>query len=380
MNESSINQAGTSQLPDETTAALRLNLVPGVGPRIYADLIETFGSPAKVLAAAPADLRRVSGVGAKLVDAIVNAEDTSNVDQQISVCNANGIEIIDRDSSAYPAPLAEIYDPPSVLFSKGTLIPADNLAIAIVGSRHATNYGIRTAARLAQGLAMSGITIVSGLARGIDAAAHHGAIEAGGRTLAVLGGGHLRLYPPEHAKLAEQISRQGAVLSESLPQCAPKSGSFPRRNRIVSGLSLGLIVVEAAQRSGALISARLAMEQGREVLAVPGPIDSRMSRGCHRLLKDGAKLVESVDDVLEELGPLAAPTRINDETEIRHPAELKLSDQESLVLNSIQSEATEFDLIIEQTGLPASRVLSTISVLEMRRLVKRVSGTALVRV
>ena len=380
MNESSIDQAGTNQLPDETTAALRLNLVPGVGPRIYADLIETFGSPAKVLAAAPADLRRVSGVGAKLVDAIVNAEDTSNVDQQISVCNANGIEIIDRDSSAYPAPLAEIYDPPSVLFSKGTLIPADNLAIAIVGSRHATNYGIRTAARLAQGLAMSGITIVSGLARGIDAAAHHGAIEAGGRTLAVLGGGHLRLYPPEHAKLAEQISRQGAVLSESLPQCAPKSGSFPRRNRIVSGLSLGLIVVEAAQRSGALISARLAMEQGREVLAVPGPIDSRMSRGCHRLLKDGAKLVESVDDVLEELGPLAAPTRINDETEIRHPAELKLSDQESLVLNSIQSEATEFDLIIEQTGLPASRVLSTISVLEMRRLVKRVSGTALVRV
>ena len=227
---------------------------------------------------------------------------------------------------------------------------------------------------------MSGITVVSGLARGIDASAHHGAMEAGGRTLAVLGGGHLRLYPPEHAKLAEQISNQGAVLSESLPESSPKTGSFPRRNRIVSGLSLGVIVVEAAERSGALISARLAMEQGREVFAVPGRIDSRMSRGCHRLLKDGAKLVESVDDVLEELGPLATPTRIDAETEIRHPAELKLSDQESLVLNAIKSDATEFDMIMEQTGLPAARVLSTISVLEMRRLVKRVSGTALVRV
>lgn len=343
-------------------------------------MIEAFGSPAKVLAAAPADLRNVGGVGAKLVSAIVNAEDTTNVQKQISVCKANGIDIIDRDSAAYPVSLKEIYDPPAVLFSKGTLAPADNLAIAIVGSRHPTNYGIRTAARLAQGLAASGITVVSGLARGIDAAAHHGAITAGGRTLAVLGGGHLRLYPPEHTKLAQQICNQGAVLSESPPQCAPKSGSFPRRNRIVSGLSLGLIVVEAAQRSGALISARLAMEQGREVFAVPGPIDSRVSRGCHGLLKDGAKLVESVEDVLEELGPLAAPTRIDDETEIRHPAELKLNDQELMVLNAIKSEATEFDLIIEQTGLSASGALSAISVLEMRRLVKRVSGTALVRV
>ena len=227
---------------------------------------------------------------------------------------------------------------------------------------------------------MAGITIVSGLARGIDASAHHAAMEAGGRTLAVLGGGHLRLYPAEHADLAKRITNQGAVLSESLPESAPKNGSFPRRNRIVTGLSLGVIVVEAAQRSGALISARLAMEQGREVFAVPGQIDSRMSQGCHQLLKDGAKLVQSIDDVLEELGPLATPTQIDSETEIRHPAELKLSDQESQVLNAIKADATEFDLIMEQTGLPASRVLSTISVLEMRRLVKRVSGTALVRI
>ena len=365
---------------DETTAALCLNLAPGVGPRIYADLIEAFGSAAGVLAAAPADLRNVNGVGSKLVSAIVNAPQTVNVDQQISICKENKIEILNRDSENYPVPLSEIYDPPSILFCQGNLIPADNLAIAIVGSRHATNYGIRTAARLARGLAMAGITIVSGLARGIDASAHHAAMEAGGRTLAVLGGGHLRLYPAEHADLAKRITNQGAVLSESLPESAPKNGSFPRRNRIVTGLSLGVIVVEAAQRSGALISARLAMEQGREVFAVPGQIDSRMSQGCHQLLKDGAKLVQSIDDVLEELGPLATPTQIDSETEIRHPAELKLSDQESQVLNAIKADATEFDLIMEQTGLPASRVLSTISVLEMRRLVKRVSGTALVRI
>ena len=384
MNEPSIDQIDTSQdsigIGNETTAALCLNLVPGVGPRIYADLIDTFGSAAQVLSAAPADLRNVAGVGSKLVSAIVNAADTVNVDQQISICKDNNIEIVDRDSATYPVPLSEIYDPPSILFCQGNLIPVDNLAIAIVGSRHATNYGIKTAARLAQGLAMSGITVVSGLARGIDASAHHGAMEAGGRTLAVLGGGHLRLYPPEHAKLAERITKQGAVLTESLPESAPKTGSFPRRNRIISGLSLGVVVVEAAQRSGALISARLAMEQGRDVFAVPGRIDNRMSRGCHRLLKDGAKLVESVDDILDELGPLATPTRIDSKTEIRHPAELKLSDQESKVLNAINAEPTEFDLIMEQTDLPASRVLSTISVLEMRRLVKRVSGTALVRV
>ena len=188
------------------------------------------------------------------------------------------------------------------------------------------------------------------------------------------------MYPPEHADLAREITRQGAILTEALPMAAPKSGSFPRRNRIISGLSLGVIVVEAGDRSGALISARLAMEQGREVFAVPGRVDSRMSRGCHRLIRDGAKLVESVDDVLEELGPLANPTQVDPEVTIRHPAELKLSEQETRVLNAILPEPTEFDQIIVATGLPASRVLSTISVLEIRRLVRRVSGTSLVRI
>ncbi len=239
---------------------------------------------------------------------------------------------------------------------------------------------MKVAENLAQGLANAGLTIVSGLARGIDAAAHRGALKSDGRTIAVLGSGLLNMYPPEHQGLADEVRQRGVLLSESLPMNAPKAGCFPRRNRIVSGLSLGVIVVEASERSGALISARLAMEQGREVFAVPGRIDSRMSRGCHRLIRDGAKLVESVDDVLEELGPLSVPTIVDADNTIRHPAELKLSDQEKLVLNSISHEATNFDQIVVQTGLPPARVLSTISVLEIRRLVRRLSGTSLVRI
>ena len=184
---------------------------------------------------------------------------------------------------SYPRLLNEIDDPPGILFSLGDIQSSDALAMAIVGTRHATHYGLRQAERLATGLARSGLTIVSGLARGIDAAAHRGALSAGGRTLAVLGSGILNLYPPEHAELAGQIARQGALISEAPPRRAPFSGAFPQRNRLISGLSLGVIVVEAAERSGALISARHGMEQNREVFAIPGRIDSRASAGCHAL-------------------------------------------------------------------------------------------------
>jgi DNA processing protein len=370
----------TSSIPSDIESVLRLNLVPGIGPIVYADLVDAFGSPAKVLDAAPAQLREVRGVGAKLVSGIVTAHEKIDVSHQRELCQTNHIQILDRHHVAYPTRLKEIYDPPSVLFSQGSLQPADNLAVAIVGSRHATSYGIKTAEKLARGLAMTGLTIVSGLARGIDAAAHRGALEAGGRTIAVLGSGHLKMYPPEHDQLAIEIAKHGAVVTESLPTSAPKTGSFPRRNRIVTGLSLGLIVVEAAERSGALISARLAMEQGREVFAVPGRIDNRMSRGCHKLIQDGAKLVESIDDVLEELGPMASPIEIEGKTSIRRPAELKLTEQETQILNSISNEPTEIELIVRETELPVARVLSTISILEMRRLIRRASGTAVARI
>ena len=245
--------------------------------------------------------------------------------------------------------------------------------------RRATHYGIRQVERLAAGLSTAGLTIVSGLARGIDAAAHRAALKAQGRTIAVLGSGVLNIYPPEHAALANEIRNQGAVISELPPLRKPMSGTFPMRNRLITGMSLGVLVVEAGDRSGALISASHAAEQGREVFAVPGPADSRTSRGCHQLIRDGAKLVESVDDVLDEFGPLVDSLPRPDGGVLRHPAELKLNDQERQVLDAIQTEPTAIDLIAATTDIPIHRILATLSVLEIRHLIRRVSGNTVVR-
>jgi DNA processing protein len=217
------------------------------------------------------------------------------------------------------------------------------------------------------------------LARGIDGEAHRGAIEVGGRTIGVLASGVLNIYPPEHKRLADEVVAHGALISESPPRMEPLSGMFPQRNRIISGLSLGVIVIEAAQRSGALITARHAMEQGREVFALPGQIDNPQSRGCHRLIKDGAKLIESADDVLDELGPLFEAIPREDGTEVRHPAELQLNEIETQVLHAIDSAPTSIDLVVQTTGLPVHSVLATVSVLELRRLVRRVSGNQVAR-
>ncbi len=261
-----------------------------------------------------------------------------------------------------------------VLFARGRWDTADALAIAVVGTRGATQYGRTQAEQLARGLARSGFTVVSGLARGIDAAAHHGALEAGGRTIAVQAGGIDAIYPPQHRELAERIAQSGIVLGEVPPGAKPKKGMFPQRNRLISGLTLGTIVVEAGTRSGALITARLAGEQGREVFAVPGLVTNPRARGCHRLLRDGAVLVESVDDVLEALGPLVEGVAVGAEQTIRHPAEMQLNEQETLVLQAIDVEPTDINKVVVASGLPVPRVLSTISVLEMKKLIRRISG------
>ena len=360
-------------------AALRLHLTPGIGPRLRQALLDRFGDCESVLRAAPSELREVQGIGPKLVRNIVVYAETADVAGVLATCHEADISILLREDDEYPRPLQEIVDPPPVLYASGTLLPQDNVAIGIVGTRHATLYGKKQAMRLAGGLARAGLTIVSGLARGIDAAAHRGALEAGGRTIAVLGSGLLNLYPPEHGELAEAVLDSGAVLSEQPPRAEPMAGAFPQRNRIISGLSLGVIVVEAAERSGALITARLAMEQGREVFAVPGRVDDRNSRGCHRLLRDGATLVENVDDVLEQLGPLVEPTADEQGREIRHPAELQLNEIERAVLEAIDSDATSIDAIVSQTALPAHQVLATVSALEIRHLVQRISGTTVAR-
>ena len=384
MTDPPIATAESSARQKSIKASLKLQLVPGIGPRVFGELVQRFDSAENVLSATPQQLREVPGVGTKLMQSIVNADAQTDVARVLKLCSTKGISILDRGSPSYPKMLAEIYDPPNILFHLGMIEPVDQLAIAIVGTRHSSNYGDTVARRLAHGLSMAGFTIVSGLARGIDGQAHKAALAANGRTIAVLGGGLLKMYPPEHQKLADEIAANGAVISEALPQQSPQSGCFPRRNRIVTGLSLGVIVVEAGDRSGAAISARLAMEQGREVFAVPGRIDSQNSRGCHQLIRDGATLVRSVDDVLEQLGPLTdavprqTPAGETAET-IKHPAELKLSDQERAILQAIRSAPTGFDEIMQQTGLPASRLLSTISVLEVRRLIRRLSSTSFVR-
>jgi DNA processing protein len=257
--------------------------------------------------------------------------------------------------------------------------------VAIVGARHATAYGLKVAEQLGASLARAGYTVVSGLARGIDAAAHRGAMKAGGRTIAVLGSGVLNVYPPEHADLAREVIDSGALISELPPLTAPAVGTFPQRNRIVSGLSLGVVVVQAAERSGALITARLATEQGREVFAVPGAIDCRMSKGCHQLIRDGAKLVASVDDILEEFGPLFETATAADGRAVSSAAELQLGDIERQVLDACDalaggdSRPVSIDDVVDSTGLAASQVLATVGVLEMRRLIRRLPGNQIVR-
>lgn len=368
------------ELSEELAAEFRLCLTAGVGPRTRKALLDRFGSASAVFGAAPSDLQQVDGVGPKLCRALSAARREVNVQEEFDVCRRHNITVLLQSQAAFPRLLREIPDPPGILFARGQILPADAMAIAIVGTRHCTHYGVAQAQRLAAGLSRAGLTIISGLARGIDAAAHRGALSAGGRTIAVLGGGVLNIYPPEHDELAGEVVRSGAVVSESPPRAPALGGTFPQRNRIITGMCLGVIVVEAADRSGALISARHAMEQGREVFAVPGRIDSRASHGCHRLIRDGAKLVQSVDDVLEELGPLVEAAPRDDGREIRHPAELQLNEIEQQVLEAIQNEPTSIDDVVVTSGLPVPRVLSTVSALEMRRLIRRVSGNTVIRV
>ena len=374
------DESSQDQRPEDVTQVLRLALIPGVGPRIRQALLERFGSPQAVLSAAPSELREVSGVGPKLAGKIVTASEKIDVDEEIGVCRENQVTILTESDPRYPRLLREIHDPPGVLFVRGSIQPQDGMAIAIVGTRHATQYGLGQAERLAGSLTRAGLTIISGLARGIDAAAHRGALAAGGRTLAVLGSGVLNIYPPEHQKLADEIIAQGGLISEAPPRAAPLGGMFPQRNRIISGLSLGSIIVEAGDRSGALITARHAYEQGREVFAVPGRVDTRTARGCHRLIRDGAKLIESADDVLEELGPLVEATVRDNGQVVHHPAELLLNEVEQKVLAAIGPDLTSIDQIVADTELAVAQVLSTLSVLEMRRVIRRLSGTTVARI
>jgi DNA processing protein len=360
-------------------ASLALSLVSGVGPRILTQLLSAFGSPQAVLQQPAAALQEVEGVGPKLAAALTDPDLWPRARQMWQDCADSGIDLLIRSDRQYPRRLAEICDPPAVLYRCGALLPQDELAIAIVGSRRCTAYGRRHAERLSATLSRAGFTIVSGLARGIDAVAHESALTAGGRTIAVLAGGVRDIYPPEHRDLAGEISRQGALLSEMPLDQRPLPGLFPQRNRIISGLCLAVIVIEATQKSGALYTARHALEQGREVFALPGPVDSLASMGCHELIRDGVTLVRHVDDVLQGLGPLPVPAQPTTGVTIHSPRELALNPLESQVLNRITTVPESIDTILAGCGLEASRVLATLTVLEMRRLIRRLPGNLFVR-
>jgi DNA processing protein len=318
-------------------------------------------------------------VGPKLSTLIRDASQDSLAERVQRHCLESRTTILLPGDSAFPRLLTELPNPPVLLFMRGSFSAADQLSIAMVGTRHCTSYGKTMAERLAKGLVRVGITIVSGLARGIDAIAHRAALEAGGRTIAVLGSSVTDIYPPEHKLLSEDIVLNGALVSETHPFAKPKAGVFPQRNRIISGLSLGVIVVEAADRSGSLITARHAGEQGRDLFAVPGQATARMSRGCNQLIRDGAILVQDAEDVIEHLGPLVERAKVNEDQVVHHPAELQLNEIEQAVLQAIEENPTDIDLIIVRSKMPLPRVLSTLSVLEMRGLIHRPSGRTVAR-
>lgn len=389
----SLDRGGRPAEDASLIATLQLAGVPGLGSALRRRVIQQFGGPCEVLAASPSDLVHTAGLRTEIAEAIAAAS-PREAEKTLELCRRRGVELILESDPRYPPLLGGIDDPPGLLFVRGEVQPCDALAVAIVGARHATAYGVQVAEQLGGALARAGYTVVSGLARGIDAAGHRGALAADGRTLAVLGSGVLSIYPPENRGLAEEVIASGGVLSESPPLTEPHAALFPQRNRIISGLSLGVVVVQAAERSGAMITARLAGEQGREVFAIPGDISCRMSKGCHRLIQDGAKLVGGIDDILEELGPLfesavspagcqsrVAPTAGAAAPPPRRAAEQILDATEQQVFAAILSGPTGclIDQVIDGSGLEAAEVLATLSLLETRRLVQRLPGSRVAR-
>jgi DNA processing protein len=359
---------------------IHLTSVAGVGPHTCRSLLDRFGSPGRALSATLSELSSVAGVGPKLARAISRARTEFDAAAELALCRRADVSLVARGDARYPAALENIPDPPVLLYAKGAIEPKDELAIAIVGSRRCTPYGLRMAERLAAALARTGFTVVSGLARGIDSAAHRGALAAGGRSIAVLANGLSSIYPAEHEDLAQALAGSGAILSEMPMRQVPLPGLFTQRNRIISGIALGVVVVEATPRSGSLSTARHAVEQNRDVFAVPGPADSLSSRGCHRLLRDGATLVETVDDIIAQLGPLSHEIQQGQTlAPVRHPAELALSDAERSLLGQLDDTPAGVDELIARTRLTAAQVLATLSVLEVKRMAKRLPGHRFVR-
>ena len=369
---------------------LRLIRADSVGPTTFAKLIKHFGSADRALGASVAELAKIDGVGFKTAERIASTRGKFDVGAELELAEKLDVWIINVDDKRYPPALKQIYDPPPVLYIKGSLTREDNLAISIVGSRRCSLYGQEQSSRFAHFLSSAGFTICSGMARGIDTAAHQGALSASGRTIAVQGCGLANIFPPENKKLFELIAESGACISELPLGYEPLSENFPPRNRIIAGLSLGTIVVEAGLRSGALITARVALENNREVMAVPGKIDSPLSKGTHQLLKQGAKLIESVEDVMEGLGYIGEQLEDHVSTAAEKAAEsvetplfdikaLKLSGPEKTIYECLNKEPSHIEEIIADTDLAAGSVNAGLVSLRLKGLIKQLPGSLFVK-
>jgi DNA processing protein len=370
-----------AQAMDERAWWLALHLVPGVGRITFKKLVGYFGHPRAVMQASAGQLTRVSGVGPKVAQAITGFQVSRIVERELMTATAQGCQIIVQADEAYPALLKTIEDPPPVLYVKGDLGDPGAPGIALVGSRHPSTYGKVVTEQLARGLAARGITVVSGLARGIDSVAHLNSLESGGRTIAILGCGLLHMYPPENRRMAERITRQGAVVSEFPMATKPDRLNFPLRNRTISGLSLGTVVVEAGERSGALITAQWALEQNREVFAVPGNVTAPTSRGTNRLIKMGAKLVEGVDDILEELPAYALGGQYDRAPAPRELCQVDSTPDERHLLEVLDPvEARHMDWVVEQAHLPTSVVSALLLRLELAGKVVQLPGKLFLKV
>ncbi len=367
---------------------LRLKGADGIGPVCAKNLVEHFGAIEKVFGASLAELERVEDVGQKRAAAVVAARNGDGGAREVALAARSGVRIVCLEDESYPALLRHIPDPPICLYVRGDLRREDGVSVAIVGSRRCSRYGIEQAERFGASLGHADFTVISGMARGADGAAHYGAMSAGGRTLAVLGCGLNHIYPSEHAELADRIAASGAVISELPMDTPPDAAHFPPRNRIVVGMSMGVIVIEAGKRSGALISARLANEYNREVFALPGLITNPYAHGTNALIRDGgAKLISCLDDVLDELGAAGELMRPEtgagmDETArvpVASQVDAGLDEVERAVLGAIGADETSLENILRASGVAPQMVASSLTKLQMKGFVAQFPGNLFIR-
>lgn len=362
--------------PQDHPDLLRLSAVPGVGSNRIRSLIGRFRAASRVFRASASELISVPGIDNKTAGAILGFDGRDFASEQLKKMAKVGAKLVTFWDSEYPDLLKQIYDPPAFLFVRGSLASSDRHKIAVVGCRQPSNYGRLITERMASRFARSGLTVVSGLAYGVDTIAHASAVQSGGRTIAVLGSALDVIYPAENVRLAEQIVEQGALISEFPFGTGPDRTNFPRRNRIITGLSLGVVVVEAGQKSGALITAAIALDQNREVFAVPGNVDSPKSIGTNSLIKQGAAVAISADDVIQEIAPQLGELG---HEHIAPPAIADLSAEERVVLEMLSNEPLHIDLLAQKCEFTSSQALATLLTLELKNCARQLPGKLFVR-